>query len=125
MAFKKHRHRIDIDAEDLIYHIKVTYFHYFLLLLKIFPPTPFIPLSQPPLGEKERGGAYYFWCRSHHCLCQLSQVLVSAAFNSLPAIADFCPLPITFAISLYPDQDRQHFGPDLNSNHLTLMVFLK
>ena len=30
-----------------------------------------------------------------------------------------------FANSLDPDQDRQNVGPDLDSNHFTLIMFLK
>ena len=32
----------------------------------------------------------------------------------------FCRLPITFANSLDPNQDRQNVGPDLDPNCLTL-----
>ena len=32
---------------------------------------------------------------------------------------------MTFVNSLEPDQARQHIGPDLDPNCLTLMVFLK
>ena len=34
--------------------------------------------------------------------------------------SDFFCLPITFANSLDPDQDRQYVGPDLDPNRLTL-----
>ena len=33
---------------------------------------------------------------------------------------DFCPLLITFANSMHPDQARQNVGPDLGPNCLTL-----
>ena len=36
-----------------------------------------------------------------------------------------CRLLITFLNSLDPDQARLIFGPDLDPNHLTLIVFLK
>ena len=36
----------------------------------------------------------------------------------------FSSLLKTFANSLDPDQDRQNVGPDLDSNRLTLKVFL-
>ena len=39
-------------------------------------------------------------------------------FNSFLASDDFCPLLITFANSLDPDQDRQNVGPDLDLNSL-------
>ena len=42
-------------------------------------------------------------------------------FNSLIACGHFCLLQITFAMSLVPDS----VGPDLDPNHLTLIVFLK
>ena len=35
---------------------------------------------------------------------------------------DTCHLLITFANSFDPDQDRQNFGPDLDTNHSTLCV---
>ena len=38
---------------------------------------------------------------------------------------DFCCLLITFSNSLDPDQDRHDICPDLNTNHLTLIVFQK
>ena len=41
-------------------------------------------------------------------------------FKSLPACAGCCGLLITFANSLYPDQDRQNVSPDLDPNCLTL-----
>ena len=41
------------------------------------------------------------------------------------ASSDFRHLLITFANSLDPDQDGQTVGPDLDSNHLTLIIFLK
>ena len=34
-------------------------------------------------------------------------------------------LQIIFASSMDPDQDQPNFGPDLNPNHLTLIVFSK
>ena len=37
----------------------------------------------------------------------------------------FCCLLITFANSLDPDEDQQKVGPDLDQNHLTLIVILK
>ena len=43
----------------------------------------------------------------------------------LLASGDFCLLLIIFANSLDPDQDRQTVGPDLDPNHLTLIVFLQ
>ena len=45
--------------------------------------------------------------------------------NRFLARGDFCQLQITFANSLDPDQDQQNIGPDLDSNHLTLSMFLK
>ena len=36
---------------------------------------------------------------------------------------DFFIWVITFTKSLDPDQDRQNVGPDLDVNHLTLIVF--
>ena len=36
-----------------------------------------------------------------------------------------CSLLITFANSLDPDQDRHSVGPDLDPDHLTLIVFLR
>ena len=36
-----------------------------------------------------------------------------------------CCLLITFANTLDLDQDRQYVGPDLNPNHLRLIMFLK
>ena len=39
---------------------------------------------------------------------------------TLPVRDKFCSLLITFANSLYPDQNRQNIGPDLDPNHLTL-----
>ena len=38
---------------------------------------------------------------------------------------DFCCLLITFVNSLDQDLNRQNVRPDLNSKHLTLLVFLK
>ena len=38
---------------------------------------------------------------------------------TLPASNEFCPLLITFANGLDPDQDR-HVGPDLVPNRFTL-----
>ena len=35
-----------------------------------------------------------------------------------------CLLLIIFANSLDPDQDRQNVGPDLDPNHLTLILIL-
>ena len=43
--------------------------------------------------------------------------------NSFLASRHFCPLLITFARSLDPDQDRHSVGPDLVPNPLTLLVF--
>ena len=37
--------------------------------------------------------------------------------NSFLDRCDFCRLPITFANSLDPDQDRQNVGPGLDPNH--------
>ena len=51
--------------------------------------------------------------------------IVSKLFAFFLASSDFCNLPITFANSLDPDKDQQNVGPDLNSNCLTLIVFLK
>ena len=45
--------------------------------------------------------------------------------NPFLASGDFCPLLITFANSLDPDQDRHNVDPDLDPNRLTLIVFLK
>ena len=44
---------------------------------------------------------------------------------TFPLYCDFCPLLITFANSLEPDQDRQNVGPDLGLKCLTLIVFPK
>ena len=44
---------------------------------------------------------------------------------TLCLLVTFSCLLITFATSLDPDQDRQNVGPDLDPNHLTLIVFLK
>ena len=41
-------------------------------------------------------------------------------FNSFPASGNFCPLLITFANSLDPDQAWQNVGPDMDPNCLTL-----
>ena len=41
-------------------------------------------------------------------------------FNSFLASCNFCHL-LTFANSLYPEQNRQNVGPDLDPNCLTLM----
>ena len=46
-----------------------------------------------------------------YCICMLHSFLASS---------DFCPLLITFANSLDPDQDQQNTGPDLDQNRLTL-----
>ena len=45
--------------------------------------------------------------------------------NSLHASSDCCRLLKIFANSLYPDQDRQNVGLDLDPSCLTLRVFLK
>ena len=47
-------------------------------------------------------------------------VSIASVITSFLATGDFCRLPITFANSLDPDQDRQNVGPDLNPNCLTL-----
>ena len=39
--------------------------------------------------------------------------------------AYYCRLLMTFANSLDPDQARQNVGPDLDTNWLTMMLFLK
>ena len=52
---------------------------------------------------------------SNTCLC----------INSLPASGKFHCLLMIFANSLDPDQDGQKIGPDLDPNHLTLIVLLK
>ena len=44
--------------------------------------------------------------------------------NTFHASGDFCPLLITFAISLDSDQDQQNVSPDLDPFD-TLIVFLK
>ena len=46
-------------------------------------------------------------------------------FNSFFASGDLCRLLITFANSLYLDQDRQNVGPDVDPKCLILIVFLK
>ena len=38
----------------------------------------------------------------------------NGALDSLPASGDVCYLLITFANSLYPDQDRQNLWPNLD-----------
>ena len=43
--------------------------------------------------------------------------------SSFAASGDFCPLLITFAYSLDPDQARQDIGPDLEPNCLTLLWY--
>ena len=43
-------------------------------------------------------------------------VFLDVVFNPFLASGDFCHLLITFANSLYPDQNRQNVGPDLDSN---------
>ena len=67
------------------------------------------------------------------------KVTLELRFNSFPASGDFCCLLasgdfccllIIFANSLDPDQARQHVGPDLDPNCLTLWwyswkIFLK
>ena len=47
--------------------------------------------------------------------------------NSFLASDNFCHryMLLTFANDLDPDQDEQNVRPDLNPNHLTLIVFLK
>ena len=45
----------------------------------------------------------------------------AADFNVNTFLASgFYSLLITFANSLYPDQDRQNVGPDLDPNYLTI-----
>ena len=48
-------------------------------------------------------------------------LLVRAKQGRISSLASghFCRLLITFAISLDPDQDRQHVGPDIDPNCLT------
>ena len=43
--------------------------------------------------------------------------------NSFLTISHFCRLLITFANSLYPDQDWQIVGPDLGPNHFTFWEY--
>ena len=47
---------------------------------------------------------------------------VSDCRLTLSLLAVTCRLLITFANSLYPDQNKQNFGPDLDSNCMTLSV---
>ena len=47
-------------------------------------------------------------------------LLSVSIFSSFLASSDFCHLPIAFANSLDPDQDRQNVHPDLDLNHLTI-----
>ena len=42
-------------------------------------------------------------------------------FRYLPSSSDFYRLLITFASSLYQDQDQQNVGSDLDPNRLTLL----
>ena len=42
------------------------------------------------------------------------------SFKYFLASGDFCRLLITFANSLYTDQDQQNVGPDLDTNYLIL-----
>ena len=46
----------------------------------------------------------------------ISFIHISQFINSFLASGDFCHLPIIFANSLDPDQDRHKVGPDLNKN---------
>ena len=58
----------------------------------------------------------YMYLFKHEKTISLNKVL----FVTFLASGDFCGLPITFANSLDPDQDRQNGSPDLNPNSLTL-----
>ena len=49
------------------------------------------------------------------------KILVTILISSFLASGNFCHLPITFANSLDPDQDRQDVGPDLDPNCWTLL----
>ena len=80
-------------------------------------------------------------CNQRKCLCSIYECIgriiiyikANAIFilrqwyfvNSLSASGDLCRLLITFANSSDPDQARQNIGSDLDSNVLTLMVFLE
>ena len=48
------------------------------------------------------------------------KLLEDVTVNSFLASSKFCHLPITFANSLDPDQDRQNISPDLDPNQLAL-----
>ena len=48
----------------------------------------------------------------------ISFIHISQFINSFLASGDFCHLPITFANSLDPDEDRHNVGPDLDKNGL-------
>ena len=50
------------------------------------------------------------------CLFKLSEKV--SLFHSFLASGDLCPLLITFANSLYPNQEPQNVSPDLDPNCL-------
>ena len=55
-----------------------------------------------------------------NCSCLSEYSVIAIALTFFPATGDFCPELITFANGLYPDQDRQNVGPDLDPKRLTL-----
>ena len=67
---------------------------------------------------------FHILCISHGCipLNNNCNILYSVG---LKLFACLCRLLITFANSLDPDQAQHNVRPDLDSNCLTLMVFLK
>ena len=77
--------------------------------------------------------SFYNWeefCDFLFAFLHSKSFLKGANLNSFPASGDFCPLLITFANSLDPDQAQQNVGPDLDPNWLThwwysCKVFLK
>ena len=68
---------------------------------------------------RAKSGPTKCWARSGSKLFDALVVVL----NSFHVSGDFCHLLITFANSLAPDQDRQNFSPDLDSNRLTLWQY--
>ena len=75
--------------------------------------------------DKKSGSALFaktnLYAQKHRVISKVRNVHVSIMwFNCFLAIEDNSHLLITFANSLYPYQDGQNMGPDLDTNRLTL-----
>ena len=99
-------------TKDLLYLCKGVCFSCFVLGCDV-SPCPFY--FGDYFTAKKRPG--YF----ARCILAVCKILLQCVLKHLPSSSDLCNLMITFAMILYPDQDRQKVGPDLDPNRLTLL----